>query len=485
MPVTTSTFALGVSKFKVEYDSRNRITRLERDMPGAVNPPPPPQQRLKDSAEPLRAAGTLADDPNSPTARFAETETFTYDANGNRTAKLENLRLINQTTGKLTTGITTQRDNRIDEASNKLLGFTQTITQTNAKGSVQASVSLGVNYALDAAGNHLGDGLKTYAIDASGRMAKLSYMQNGVRMSVLYLHNAHGQRVFKSEPIADDPATTPDTMDQSFIDWLHARFAWLFATTKKGDRTKLGTAFVYEGTDLMGEYGTGGAKSTGSTEYIYLPTDSGNVLVGAIINGEKFAVHTDHLNTPRRMTDATNQPVWQWGYSAFGDNEPSVAARNFADRSWAFAKGDLKDQLDGTDSADNGPQFGRAMVKLNLRGVGQYFDDESNLHFNNNRSLDPKGGRYSQYDPTGLQAGWNPYIHVENNSLMFTDSTGLAPNFGASSSNETSEPSCGKKFNEFCFHILCLLNNKRPPERPPKPPVPIVVPAPPGGPKKD
>ena len=41
-------------------------------------------------------------------------------------------------------------------------------------------------------------------------------------------------------------------------------------------RKRLGTAFVYdEQGSLMAEVGMGGAHSTGSTQYIYLPTAGG------------------------------------------------------------------------------------------------------------------------------------------------------------------------------------------------------------------
>ncbi|WP_443083625.1 RHS domain-containing protein [Variovorax sp. WDL1] len=36
-------------------------------------------------------------------------------------------------------------------------------------------------------------------------------------------------------------------------------------------------------------------------------------------------MHSDHLNTPRRLIDSQGQPVWQWSYSAFGDEKPTIA----------------------------------------------------------------------------------------------------------------------------------------------------------------
>ncbi len=73
----------------------------------------------------------------------------------------------------------------------------------------------------------------------------------------------------------------------------------------------------------MAETGTGGASSSGSTRHIYLPTAAGPMPIVTIIDGQKYAVHSDHLNTPRLLGDDSGQPVWQWAYSAFGDEQPT------------------------------------------------------------------------------------------------------------------------------------------------------------------
>jgi hypothetical protein len=87
----------------------------------------------------------------------------------------------------------------------------------------------------------------------------------------------------------------------------------------------LGYAFMYdEDGTLLSEVGTGGANSAGSTYYIYLPTPSGPMPIAMVVNRTSvYAVHSDHLNTPRRLTRSDGQVVWQWAYSAFGDEEPT------------------------------------------------------------------------------------------------------------------------------------------------------------------
>jgi RHS repeat-associated protein len=112
-----------------------------------------------------------------------------------------------------------------------------------------------------------------------------------------------------------------------------------------------------------------------------------------------YFIETDHLNTPRRITDPANQVVWQWqNNDPFGNNVP-VSTAGF---------------------------------EFNLRFPGQYFDKETNLHYNYFRDYDPATGRYIQSDPIGLQGGINTYDYVEGNPVAFSDSLGLwrLPDYG-------------------------------------------------------
>ncbi|MFN7856009.1 MAG: hypothetical protein ACK5OA_05430, partial [Acidovorax sp.] len=70
-------------------------------------------------------------------------------------------------------------------------------------------------------------------------------------------------------------------------------------------------------------------QSSGTSQYIYLPTASGPLPIAAVIKGTTYAVHSDHLNTPRKLTPANGQVAWQWAYSAFGDEQPTLGAKRF------------------------------------------------------------------------------------------------------------------------------------------------------------
>jgi RHS repeat-associated protein len=110
-----------------------------------------------------------------------------------------------------------------------------------------------------------------------------------------------------------------------------------------------------------------------------------------------FYIHTDHLNTPRRITRrSTSDVVWSW------DSDPF-----------------------GTTVANENPS-GLGSFSFNLRFPGQYADAETGLNYNYHRDYDSATGRYVESDPIGLHGGINTYADVGGNPVSYTDPLGLA-----------------------------------------------------------
>jgi len=63
-------------------------------------------------------------------------------------------------------------------------------------------------------------------------------------------------------------------------------------------------------------------------------------------------------------------------------------------------------------------------VECAIRFPGQYYDEETQLHYNVLRYYDPIVARYNSGDPTGLAGGFNPQGFVTN-PLRFIDPLGL------------------------------------------------------------
>jgi RHS repeat-associated protein len=110
-----------------------------------------------------------------------------------------------------------------------------------------------------------------------------------------------------------------------------------------------------------------------------------------------YFIHTDHLNTPRLITNNVGQAVWSWNNDdPFGANVPNENPSALGD------------------------------FTCNLRLPGQYFDRETSLHYNYFRDYEASLGRYVQSDPIGLSGGVNTYAYAHSNPAKLSDPNGLA-----------------------------------------------------------
>jgi RHS repeat-associated protein len=136
--------------------------------------------------------------------------------------------------------------------------------------------------------------------------------------------------------------------------------------------------FLWQGLRMLREERPGQ-----SSLYLYEPGSYAPLARVDQAEGEEqklYYFHTDQIGTPLEMTDAGGSIVWQATYKAWGSVE----------------------KLTVND------------VEQNLRFQGQYFDDETGLHYNTFRYYDPEVGRFVTQDPIGLRGSFNLYSYATN-----------------------------------------------------------------------
>ncbi len=129
-------------------------------------------------------------------------------------------------------------------------------------------------------------------------------------------------------------------------------------------------------------------------------------------DGEVYHYHLDHLGTPQELSNSEGKIVWKARYTTYGN----VAYKE-------------------VDEIEN-----------NIRFQGQYFDEESGLHYNRHRYYDPGVGQFTTQDPIGLLGGINNYAYAPN-------PTGWIDPFGLSCSETASQTSASYQGSDPYFGV--------------------------------
>ncbi|WP_351011865.1 RHS repeat-associated core domain-containing protein [Shewanella sp. S1-58-MNA-CIBAN-0166] len=165
--------------------------------------------------------------------------------------------------------------------------------------------------------------------------------------------------------------------------------------------TELGrTDFIWDNHQLIGEC-TLGEYSW----YIYQPDTF--IPVALIKAGQIYYYHLDQLGTPICLTDENAKIVWHSQQDVFGQTIESVD----------FDGGD-NEHVDVYDAAK------QDKITNPIRFQGQYFDDESGLHYNRFRYYSPQQARFIHQDPIGLVGGIN-HCQYTPNPVNWVDPFGL------------------------------------------------------------
>ncbi len=228
----------------------------------------------------------------------------------------------------------------------------------------------------DAAGNTISSGSRSYAYSARNRLVEALQANAPV---ATYAYNAWGERVCKATagrcPTSNDAGSGY-------------------------------TQFVYDDSGhLVGEYDSAGnlIQETlwlDDTPVAVLRATTGPTAIPASLGGQQagnvaaFWIEPDHLDTPRIIVNATHNVVWRWDSDPFG-NTPA-----------------------------NENPLGLGPFAYNLRFPGQYFDQETGLHYNYFRDYEPGAGSYVESDAIGIGGGLATYSYVASDPLTYYDDLG-------------------------------------------------------------
>ncbi|ARU03923.1 hypothetical protein CCO03_03825 [Comamonas serinivorans] len=195
--------------------------------------------------------------------------------------------------------------------------------------------------------------------------------------------------------------------------------------------TTTNTYFIYSEQGLMAEANEQGQMTSAygfnpkaaqqglwSTDPIWQAKVQGGSLTDA--QTQFHHLHTDHLGTPMLSTDKDGKTSWKAVSEAFG------------------AAGVLQNQ---------------SAITMNLRFPGQYWDEESQSHYNFFRDYRPGVGRYIQSDPIGLSDGVNIYNYAHLNPIFYFDMNGLQ----AGGWGPTGGPPTGRVNTIYCVNEILEL----------------------------
>ncbi len=246
------------------------------------------------------------------------------------------------------------------------------------------------DYTYDAMGNRLTSGAtgawdynannqlmnydtSTFAYDANGNMTRKTV--DGVTRYFVY-------------DIEDRMIRVEDADHTAIAEYYYDPFGRRLWKDVAGTRTN----FLYADEGLIGEYDVTGSEiktfgwlpdSTWGTNPLFLKQD-----------GSYYWYQNDGAGTPQRMVRANGSTVWAATYDSFGNAQVSIE-----------------------------------QIANPFRFSGQYFDNETGLHYNWNRYYDPAIGRYMRIDPVG--DGLNLYAYCYNNPNGLIDPMGLCAASGA------------------------------------------------------
>jgi len=224
-----------------------------------------------------------------------------------------------------------------------------------------------------------GDNQITYSYDDNGNQSQ-KQGANGISDTINYHYD-----------INNHLTSITDGNTQTLASYQYGPFGRRLSKTVAGNSRY----YLYNQQGLIAEYSSQGQAQS---RYGYRPdniwgTSPVFIETGSMANPDNKQVYyyqNDHLGTPYKIIDNTGFVVWGAQFDSFGQAH-----------------------LDNNN-----------LIVNNFRFPGQYYDEESGLHYNWHRYYDPALGRYISSDPIGLAGGANRYGYSYQNPVIYMDVDG-------------------------------------------------------------
>ncbi|ASY30696.1 type IV secretion protein Rhs [Taylorella equigenitalis] len=253
-------------------------------------------------------------------------------------------------------------------------------------------------------------GIQTFDWDGFNQMKSTTFrglgLAAGSRLDTQYRYDVFGRRIGKR--VVD--VRTKEVLEQTLYDWDGLTIASedrigeqlaVQAQIRKEAHSEIRklsseVQYLYEDGEFVPlvQYTNTAAVGLG-----YGSFGGGSGGAGSLGGGSKgvapavYHYVNDQIGTPQILMNAEQEVVWEAQAKAWGDTVISAPV------------------------SDDG-------VINNHRFQGQYFDAESELHYNTFRYYDPEIGRYISLDPIGLLGGLNNYQYAPN-PVEWVDPWGL------------------------------------------------------------
>ncbi len=305
----------------------------------------------------------------------------------NNLGRPENIAVSGQGKALFSLGFVYDNEDRVASIRDSAFGYRD--FRYDPEGQLLAADSQGEtpseSFAYDGAGNPISINGTTAQFDPANQILSLGHSryEHDLRGNLVHMDTAKGLWRFTWN--ARNLLTQSESPTGIVTTYAYDAFGRRTRKQREGYTIE----FFWAGEQLIAEIITT-AQTKIRYDYLYYPGTYTPLAVR--VDGQIYGYHCDHLGTPRMVSAPDGSTVWLADYSSFG------AAR-----------------------------IAHGTFRTPLRTPGQYFDEETGLHYNRFRYYSTELGRYLTRDPLGFLAELNFYRFAKNNPINSADPLGLSP----------------------------------------------------------